>query len=223
MKLKKIASLMLAGIMAVSMLAACGEGKKDDSSSSSSSQVPVTSSLADAANAVLSGDQKAVFTYHNSDELNKALQAIASDKTKFTVAKVHAAYSNGTVAGHVDTDVEGWVKGKMNSSYTFVDWTAFAGSSATLPTNNGKTDKFIQAYMLSGELTEKGVAELVANHWKSFMNDTTLVSEIDENKISYSADIGAVKVTNPETDKETAWVIAVVVTRTASGAANAQA
>ena len=50
MKLKKIASLMLAGIMAVSMLAACGEGKKDENAGSSSS-APVAN---DFTSAVLS-------------------------------------------------------------------------------------------------------------------------------------------------------------------------
>ena len=38
MKLKKIASLALAGIMAVSMLTACGEGTNNSNSGSSSSQ-----------------------------------------------------------------------------------------------------------------------------------------------------------------------------------------
>ena len=44
MKLKKIASLALAGIMAVSMLTACGEGTNNGDSGSSSSQ-PTTASV----------------------------------------------------------------------------------------------------------------------------------------------------------------------------------
>ena len=45
MKLKKIASLMLAGIMAVSMLAACGEGKDNGGNAGSSSSQPTTSGV----------------------------------------------------------------------------------------------------------------------------------------------------------------------------------
>ena len=52
MKLKKIASLMLAGIMAVSMLAACGEGKGNSSSSSSSSTPVATGFVAEVENAI---------------------------------------------------------------------------------------------------------------------------------------------------------------------------
>ncbi len=40
MKLKKIASLMLAGIMAVSMLAACGDSTTDNTGDNSSSSRP---------------------------------------------------------------------------------------------------------------------------------------------------------------------------------------
>ena len=44
MKLKKIASLALAGIMAVSMLAGCGEGTNQEDPSSSG-QVPTTTNV----------------------------------------------------------------------------------------------------------------------------------------------------------------------------------
>ena len=45
MKLKKIASLMLAGIMAVSMLAGCGEGKDNGGNAGSSSSQPTSTGL----------------------------------------------------------------------------------------------------------------------------------------------------------------------------------
>ena len=73
MKLKKIASLMLAGIMAVSMLAACGEGKKDDSSSSSSSEVTNVSNAAAGINAQLD-DAKGVIEFTGNDELANAVK-----------------------------------------------------------------------------------------------------------------------------------------------------
>ena len=57
MKLKKIASLALAGIMAVSMLAGCKDGTSQEDPSSSS-QVPTTANVVTYANDALTGAQK---------------------------------------------------------------------------------------------------------------------------------------------------------------------
>ena len=73
MKLKKIASLMLAGIMAVSMLAACGEGKGNSSSSSSSSEVTNVSNAAAGINAELD-DAKGVISFTGNEELANAVK-----------------------------------------------------------------------------------------------------------------------------------------------------
>ena len=76
MKLKKIASLMLAGIMAVSMLAACGEGKKDDSSSSSSESTGASgysAMLADELKDVVDDDY---VTFKDNADDQKALTAV---------------------------------------------------------------------------------------------------------------------------------------------------
>ena len=54
MKLKKIASLALAGIMAVSMLTACGEGGSS-SSEPTNPVVPAASNVAGYMNQLLSG------------------------------------------------------------------------------------------------------------------------------------------------------------------------
>ena len=63
MKLKKIASLMLAGVMAVSMLTACGTSTADDTQKPDQSEEPV---VADVVSAVEKGIKA-----HNSDlEIN---------------------------------------------------------------------------------------------------------------------------------------------------------
>ncbi|OUP27573.1 hypothetical protein [Faecalibacterium sp. An192] len=73
MKLKKIASLMLAGVMAISMLTACG----DKGSSSSSSEVPETNDLVSKVVAELDEDitKKVTFTADSSlqDTLNEMI------------------------------------------------------------------------------------------------------------------------------------------------------
>ena len=80
MKLKKIASLMLAGIMAVSMLAACGEGKKDDSSSSSSGSTTASGYSAmlgqKAADTLKKNDLDKIFTFADDADDQKALEEV---------------------------------------------------------------------------------------------------------------------------------------------------
>ena len=77
MKLKKIASLALAGIMAVSMLTACGEGGKKEEEGSSSSEITTVNGAAEALNAALSRNKDTI-TFENDDKLNKDLEAYFS-------------------------------------------------------------------------------------------------------------------------------------------------
>ena len=73
MKLKKIASLALAGIMAVSMLTACGEGT-GNSGSSSEPTTPVANNANVAINNELV-ELKDKIAFSNSDALNDAVKA----------------------------------------------------------------------------------------------------------------------------------------------------
>ena len=74
MKLKKIASLALAGIMAVSMLAGCKDGTNQEDPSSSSSEVTVTSGAAAALNSAMTrnGD---MLSFKDDSDLDKNLEA----------------------------------------------------------------------------------------------------------------------------------------------------
>ena len=73
MKLKKIASLALAGIMAVSMLAGCGEGISNSGSSSSENTNTVTGYSA-SVQAKLSNTAQKKVALSDSADLNSALQ-----------------------------------------------------------------------------------------------------------------------------------------------------
>ena len=73
MKLKKIASLALAGIMAVSMLTACGEGGKKEEDPSSS-EVTTVSGAAEALNAALS-QKKDVIKFESDADLDEGVAA----------------------------------------------------------------------------------------------------------------------------------------------------
>ena len=76
MKLKKIASLMLAGVMAVSMLAGCsGNGNNGDNNNGGNTVVePGTSSIVTAFNDGQDKDNKVKVTFSSDASLDAALQ-----------------------------------------------------------------------------------------------------------------------------------------------------
>ena len=86
MKLKKIASLMLAGIMAVSMLAGCGEGISNSGSSSSENTNTVTGYSA-SVQAKLSNTAQKKVALSDSADLNSALQAAMEYVANSNIAK----------------------------------------------------------------------------------------------------------------------------------------
>ena len=111
MKLKKIASLMLAGIMAVSMLAACGEGK--DNTNPPASSTPVTSStlVSDTENAI--------------KKLNSTV-AIDVDESVPLTDYITKANENGTMVSLTNDDVKEIVEdifgtGDYGDAYDFYD------------------------------------------------------------------------------------------------------
>ena len=84
MKLKKIASLMLAGIMAVSMLAGCKGNTINENPGSSSSEPTVqNSAIAEALNDELSAKQAALLSFSSNAKLASLLNRIATDDEDF--------------------------------------------------------------------------------------------------------------------------------------------
>ena len=79
MKLKKIASLALAGIMAVSMLTACGEGTNNGNSGSSSSQPTTASVVSTVKNAIADKNGDLVITVEENTALNNAMKKYNED------------------------------------------------------------------------------------------------------------------------------------------------
>ena len=81
MKLKKIASLMLAGVMAVSMLAGCsGNGSNGDNDNGGNTVVePGTSSIVTAFNNGQDKDNKVKITFSSDASLDAALQKAAKE------------------------------------------------------------------------------------------------------------------------------------------------
>ena len=112
MKLKKIASLALAGIMAVSMLTACGEGTSNSGSSSENTNTTSGYSAMlgqKAADTLAKNDLDDVFTFADNsgyvDDLEKAVRDEITPKnildfvTNYTVQRLNDRVGNGVRAG----------------------------------------------------------------------------------------------------------------------------
>ena len=226
MKLKKIASLMLAGIMAVSMLAGCNGGTPVDDDPASST--PVVSDVVEYANGALSGTEKGVFTFKSSTELDTALQAAANDKSKFSSKEIEDVFTK-------NLDIAKWAGDAKQPNNDLKDvLSAVKGKISGIVEENlcdqvpddGKSQKAVDVYVISGALEEKVAIEKVVelfNVGGTKINATNYpnASKNSDYTYTYSAEISAVKVASADKTNNSAWVVAIVVTQTATEAANA--
>ena len=220
MKLKKIASLMLAGAMAVSMLAGC-EGSANSGENNGEENQVVAASVADYANSLLTTAQKNVFEFKNSADLTAALQKIAGDSTKYGSEDIKKAYESPVTTVAYETKIQSDLKDDL-------DLDVVNNSQKMNATKKG-TLAYGYFYALSGKLTEASAVQLIV---KSFVNGVysndlfpatgTTTSGVTL-KCDYTAEISAVKVTAPDTDKNSAWIVGIVVTQTATEVSNAGA
>ena len=222
MKLKKIASLMLAGVMAVSMLAGCGEGSSSSSSEPTNPVTPVATGIADAVNAARNDYAKnsLKLTYNESSSLAEILQTVAQDK-----------YGKDSDAVKKIADSDGYADAKMvantDSMYSKISSKLAGGAVAADGTTVKKvvegTHKFVRIFTVGGNYSIQAAGNMIATSADSGSKDLNgLVDEMllqnatadPTLKASYTADIAAVKVTSNVDSKVNAWVIAVVYTQT---------
>ena len=218
MKLKKIASLMLAGIMAVSMLAGC-DGK-GGSGEEENPVVPAETGVVAYANDALTADQKEVFTYAASADLDAILKDLASSTSNFSEEKINTIYGQHKVTW--DDTLAGKVDGKLSG--------LIAGNFDVAP-KDGKSQKRGYVYTISGSLSEKEAIGMIA---ESFGVDATTddgntdtlvcasVVTYNDTKYdcAYSAEISAVKVSSSSAPNESAWVVAIVLTQNLTKVSN---
>ena len=230
MKLKKIASLMLAGIMAVSMLAACGEGNGNSSSSSSSSQPTVqNSAIAEALNDELSAKQAALLSFSSNAKLASLLNRIATDDEDFEQwdALISAAARPHRITGAdvaYFADVAAIVNAAYNGSTPAVEFTNTTGTNTigNIPTGHNNNRTYLYIYTVDGSMTE--VSEIAAavmngvggNGLQDLVYDTVGVVNAgpagNNTSIDFEYDGYAemVKVTN-DNSSDTAYIVAVLV------------
>ena len=220
MKLKKIASLMLAGVMAASMLAGCNTSSDTDGGASSTPTEPSTPNVVTYANDCLSGAQKEVFTFKASSELDTILKAVATDVDNMDSSNIANIFGSTTVNRGVTTAKTNGeakiledVKGKLDGIVT--------ADFSKLPATNINTQKAVEVYSVSGAFEEKAAIQKVVNSYKTNINTIGFPESVNGKACEYEAEISAIKVVSPEKSNDTAWIVAMVFTQTSTTTANA--
>ena len=218
MKLKKIASLALAGIMAVSMLAGCKDGGNQEDPSSSS-QVPTTSKAAEYANYMLSDMEKSIFAFTSSSTLNEALNASAGNVDKLTDSNVETIYND---AKSLYNEVNGNLVNAYTELTNKLNGKAIVSNFTSVAPSVGGDRIAVKLYGVSGKVTEE---EAVKSAVKDFVTAVANVSNANYPAHSngfdceYTAEISTLKVASRQHPDKSAWTVAIVVTQTASVAA----
>ena len=188
MKLKKIASLALAGIMAVSMLTACGEGAGNGNSGSSSENTNTTSNVTESVLAKSSKAVNNVLTVNADDTLDEAVTFAAENASTaaghINLTKVPSSWSYAVNAQKVaddwhytNDDVEDYefTAGKNDSDETY--WTLYI---VTAPKTNDwilgevadKLDQMVQSTTMDGQNCEYSVRVATAEINAASSGDT---------------------------------------------------
>ena len=225
MKLKKIASLMLAGVMAVSMLAGCGEGSSSSSSEPTNPVTPVATGIAGAVNAARNDYAKnsLKLTYNESSSLAEILQTVAQDKygkDSKAVKEIAGPDGYADAVEAKNSDMYSKISSKLAGGAVEADWT----NVATLAKG---THKYVRIFTVGGNYSIQAAGNMIATSATDGTpaNGRDLNGLVDTMKLentaskpnlkaSYTADIAAVKVTSNVDSKVNAWVVAVVYTQT---------
>ena len=214
MKLKKIASLMLAGIMAVSMLAGCKSGTTPDNGNTDVKPV--------ASNAVaIMNDAQSAVKFDNNADFDAALAAAAKKATHSNVKDATyeiTAVENDPVykelAKKLDVDAN-LVKKNDDIFFNGLNESADKGGRSAVLTGLWKVE--------ANGLTEKAALEQVAATMKGKINGVekypATVTLAGANAGTYAATYtGTVSIVTVNTsdsgETETAYYIAVSVTQT---------
>ena len=215
MKLKKIASLALAGIMAVSMLAGCKDGGNSNSGSSSENTNTASGYSAmlgqKAAETLSKKDLDEVFTFaDDSDDQNALKKIIVNNVVETDVEKLVKGI---TVSGTWNTAVNG-IDSAFRTEIKADDYIANMNASSS---QNTKT--FANVWVANGEISMDTVMDKVFGDVKSYFENARKTDNSMTPAVNYSYDV-SVSVENKPVKYDTTKsgsvnFIAVTVTRTA--------
>ena len=217
MKLKKIASLALAGIMAVSMLTACGEGGNGSSSSSSENTTPATGYSAmlgqKAAETLSDNDLDEIFTFADDADDQKALEKIVFN---------NVAETNVTnLVPQVSVSIVSTYAGIADVQSDFQDEVGTLGWGTSLMVNgidSQNTQTYANVWVANGTISMDTVMAEVFEDMKASFENAKEDGTDDTVDVNYSYDV-SVSVANKAATSNTQFngslnFIGVVVTRT---------
>ena len=217
MKLKKIASLMLAGVMAVSMLAACG-----DNSSTTTPVVPpvddntATSAISDALNDQLFSKQADLLSFESNSKLASLLDRIAEDDEDFEIRDdlVRGAGRPTLLDPFVaDVDIANIVDAAFNGTNPAVNMT-----NGDINVWHNDNRAYLYVYTVDGSMQDVDqIARAVMNGVNGLQDNVYDVAGIvnegtvpERTDYEYKGYAEMVKITN-DNSSDTAWVVAVLV------------
>ena len=217
MKLKKIASLMLAGVMAVSMLAACG-----DNSSTTTPVVPpvdddtTTSAISAALNDQLFSKQADLLSFESNSKLASLLDRIAEDDEDFEIRDdlvLGATRPTLLNPNGADADIDAIVDAAFNGTNPLVTMT-----NAPIAVNHDDNRAYLYVYTVDGSMQDVDqIARAVMNGVNGLQDNVYDVVGIVDNGLTpermdyeYKGYAEMVKITN-DNSSDTAWVVAVLV------------
>ena len=212
MKLKKIASLMLAGIMAVSMLTACGDKTTGNEEEKPPVVDPVDTSFAASVNDLLSTEQKNVITFTNDSTLNGVLAKVAPTIDSWNLMTFNMGAGNVFVTDACD--MRHLLGIDRDNSMVFGD--ALFYNTATSATTAA------DIFVVDGSYTEEGVAEFVADFVGNLIAKDHMPAVGKKGvpyRYAYTGSIACTKVTNLSGDFES-YVVAFTMTQTPTKVTN---
>ena len=218
MKLKKIASLMLAGVMAVSMLAACG-----DNSSTTTPVVPpvddntATSAISAALNDQLFSKQADLLSFESNSKLASLLDRIAEDDEDFEISDTLVSGArrptllNPTIGD--GADINDIVNAAFNGTNPLVRMT-----NAAIDVDHDDNRAYLYVYTVDYSMPDVDqIARAVMNGFNGLQDLVYDVAGIVDNGFTpermdyeYKGYAEMVKITN-DNSSDTAWVVAVLV------------
>ena len=222
MKLKKIASLMLAGIMAVSMLTACGDSTTDNTGDNSSSSQPTVSN---ASNVMWNGMNK---------DARDIVDPVANATLENSLRKNVEIYGNlDNVVEYVLSHIDSTIGGQHNITATPVDvsniiiWDKIAQDMGItndcddcLAQDNYKDAAALRLYATNFSVSDQYALEYVGQLIDEGIADLPVIS--DDKTVEYDYEISASIVSENianeglGTQMTTVKFIAVYATRTAT-------
>ena len=218
MKLKKIASLMLAGIMAVSMLAGCKTA--DNNGEEENPVVPVASDAVTYANDALGAKEKEVMTFSGNTELDALLKKVATNPDNFDSNAIEAVSGNYNLNSSLTGQQNSYdLHSKVNDGLTGQRSTLF-NAFDDAPVDK-VSQKVVVTAVVSGNMEEKAAVQMFVDAYAGYFDTEFPDAITGDYACDYAGEISVVKVASPEHSDKTAWVMAIVATQTVTATANA--